>query len=116
MNLQMRFFTILFAATAAVTAQGQLTTTFASNNGQSGNMFDMRPTLAPVTIDDFDVNLDTGTWDMEVWVVTSGGSHVGNEQNSAAWTLVASIPGVVSNGPNVATPLGSSSTSPLLVA
>ena len=103
--LQMRFLSILFAATAAVTAQSPLTTTFASNNGQAGNMFDVRPTSAPVTIDDFDVNLAAGTWDLEIYTVIGGGSHVGNEQNPAAWQLVASIPGVVSAGPNVPTPL-----------
>lgn len=101
----MRFLPILFAATAAVTAQSPLTTTFASNNGQSGNMFDVRPISAPITIDDLDVNLDAGTWDLEIYTVTGGGSHVGNEQNAAAWTLVATVPGVVSAGANVPTPL-----------
>ncbi|MGC6489052.1 MAG: hypothetical protein ACON4Z_15495, partial [Planctomycetota bacterium] len=46
---------------------GSLTTTFASNNGQAGNMFDLRPGNAPVVIDCFDVNLDAGTWDLEVY-------------------------------------------------
>ena len=102
----MRFLPILFAATAAVTAQSPLTTTFASNNGQAGNMFDLRPISAPITVDDFDVNLDTGTWDIEVYTVTGGGSHVGLEQNAGAWTLVATVPGVVSLGQDVPTPLG----------
>jgi hypothetical protein len=102
----MRTLSILFAATAAVTAQSPLTTTFASNNGQSGNMFDLRPISAPIIVDDFDINCDAGTWDVEVYTLAAGGSHVGQEQNPGAWTLVASIPGVVSAGANVPTPLG----------
>jgi len=87
-----------------------LTTTFSSNNGQAGNMFDLRVAsgTAPVVIDDFDVNLDSGNWDLEIYTTTSGGSHVGVEQDATAWTLVASIPGVVSNGANTPTPLGQS--------
>ncbi|MGC6488631.1 MAG: hypothetical protein ACON4Z_13370, partial [Planctomycetota bacterium] len=82
-----------------------LTTTFASNNGQAGNMFDLRPGNAPVVIDCFDVNLDAGTWDLEVYTTTSGGSHVGIEQDPTAWTLLATVPGVTSLGPDFPTPL-----------
>ena len=89
---------------AFATAQSPLTTTFASNNGQAGNMFDLR-SLTDIVVDSFDVNLDSGTWDLEVWT-SNAGSHVGVEQDATQWTQVASFPGVVSNGADVPTPLG----------
>ena len=90
-------------ASAAV-CQSPLTTTFASNNGQSGNMFDVGATnAAGVTIKNFEVNLDAGAWDLEVYVSNTGGTHVGNEMNSAAWNLVGTAAGVVSAGVNLPT-------------
>ena len=89
---------------AVATAQSPLTTTFAANNGQAGNMFDLRP-LTDVVVDSFDVNLNSGTFDLEVWT-SNAGSFIGVEQDATQWTLVASFPGVVSNGPDVPTPLG----------
>ena len=84
---------------------GALTTTFAHNNGQAGNMFDLRPGNAPLVVDCFDVNLDAGTWDLEIYTTTSGGSHVGIEQDPTAWTLLATVTGVNSLGAGVPTPL-----------
>ena len=104
----MRFLSILLAASAAVTAQSPLTTTFAANNGQAGNMFDLRPINGDIIVTDFDVNLDAGLWDVEIYTVTGGGSHVGNEQNAAAWTLEATISGVTGAGLNLPTSLGAS--------
>ena len=69
-----------------VSAQS-LTTTFVSNNGQSGNMFDI-VALSDVSIENFDCNLDTGPWTVEVYVVSAGGTFAGNEGNAAAWTLI----------------------------
>ena len=82
-----------------------LTTTFASNNGQAGNMFDVRAVDSALTIECLDVNLDAGTWDLEVYTPTNGGSHVGIEQDPTAWTLVGTVTGVESFGANVPTPL-----------
>ena len=83
-----------------------LTTTFAHNNGQAGNMFDIvANNAAGVTIDSFDVNLSSGTFDMEVYVKTAPGTFVGSEGNAADWTLVGSATGIVSNGAGVPTPL-----------
>ena len=93
---------VLFAA--AVVSQSPLTTTFASNNGQAGNMFDIGVTNpAGVTVRNFEVNLDPGTWDLEVYVINTLGTHIGNEQNPAAWNLVGTATGVVSAGTNVPT-------------
>jgi len=96
--------TLALAATAA--AQSPLTTTFAGGNGQDGNMFDLVAIdPAGVTVDYFDVNLDAGTWDMEVYVLTTPGNYLPSVNTAADWTLVGSATGVVSNGPNVPTPL-----------
>lgn len=48
----------LSTLSSAVNAQS-LTTTFASNNGRRGNMFDIQ-TANDLTINSFDVNLVTG--------------------------------------------------------
>ena len=93
----------LLAANTA-TAQLSLTTTFNNNNGQSGNMFDI-VAVTTVTILGFDVNLDSGSWNMEVYVVTGGGTWQGNQTNANAWTLLGTATGVVGAGPGNPTPL-----------
>lgn len=80
-----------------------LTTTFASNNGQSGNMFDLEAINA-VSVAGFDVNLDPGTWNLEIY--HRAGSYVGHETNAASWTLVTTATGVASAGTNLPTPVG----------
>ena len=98
--------TLAVLLTLASLTFGQcLTTTFASNNGQSGNMFDLIATN-DVTINTFDINCDPGTYSVEVYVVTAGGSYAGLHNTPAAWTLVGSASGVVSLGLNVPTPTG----------
>lgn len=81
-----------------------LTTTFAGGNGQNGNMFDV-VALRNVAVHGFDLNLDPGTWNLEVYAVTGGGTCIGKEANASAWTLVGSAAGVVATAANVATPL-----------
>ena len=101
----MRFLPILFAATAAVTAQSPLLTTYAGGNGQSGNMFEVNAlNAAGVTIRSFNVNTNSSTvGDFEVY--TLAGNYAGNENNAAAWTLVGSATGVPCAGFGVATAL-----------
>ncbi len=93
----------LFALPTSAFAQFSLTTTYAGGNGQAGNMFDV-VALNTVTITNFDVNLDPGTWNMEVYAITNGGTYINDVSNPAAWTLVGSATGIVSNGENVPTP------------
>ncbi|MCA9320944.1 MAG: hypothetical protein KDB53_09425 [Planctomycetes bacterium] len=95
---------VLFFLAALAPAQLTLTTTFTSNNGQSGNMFDLVATNA-ILIESFDVNLDAGAWDLEVYRVTGGGSFVPHSASPAAWDLIGSASQVVSNGVDVPTPL-----------
>ncbi|MFK7741393.1 MAG: hypothetical protein AB8H80_13840 [Planctomycetota bacterium] len=100
----------LFAGLAlsslAVAQTPALTTTFAGGNGQSGNMFDIVAlNVDGVTIDYFDVNLDPGTWDLEVYKLTVPGPYQPSVNTAADWTLIGSTTGVVSNGNNVPTQL-----------
>jgi hypothetical protein len=81
-----------------------LTTTFAAGNGQSGNMFDIVG-VQPVIVTGLDLHLAPGTWNLELYTVTAGTTFVGNETNSAAWTLVGAAPNVVSAGTGIGTPL-----------
>ena len=83
---------------------GSLTTMFASNNGQSGNMFDVTVLgTADVTITSFDINCDVGATNFEVYY--KAGTYVGSETTPGAWTLAGSLAGVTCNGLDVPTPL-----------
>ncbi|MCB9831472.1 MAG: hypothetical protein H6807_03285 [Planctomycetes bacterium] len=95
----------ILALVASFASAQSLTTTFASNNGQSGNMFDVKALIQGVFINDFDVNIDVGTWTVDVWAVTGGGTFLGNEGNPAAWTMLASTT-VSSAAQDVPTNLG----------
>ncbi|MDC8001958.1 HYR domain-containing protein, partial [Aequorivita todarodis] len=79
-----------------------LTTTFAGGNGLDGAMFDV-VAVNDLTIDSFDVNLDTGiTDDIEVYFKT--GTWVGFHTDPSAWTLLATT-NVTSVGDGMPTPL-----------
>jgi len=83
-------------------APGSLTTTFASNNGCAGNMFDLQPQVN-MNITSFDIHIfDTST--SEVRVYWRSGTCVGNETSSAGWNLLGSAT-VTGNGGGVPTPL-----------
>lgn len=88
----MRPCTILMATLALIlplAAQCNLTTTFAGGNGANGNMFDVVSTASePIEITGFAVNVGVGSHTIEVWAANNGGTYVGREGNSAAWTLL----------------------------
>jgi len=98
----MRFASILLATAAVATAQSPLTTTFANNNGQDGNMFDL-VAINDVTVSYFEINCDAGTFDFEIY--TKNSAYLPDVNNAGAWTLVGSATGVVGNGPGVPTVL-----------
>ncbi len=81
---------------------GALTTSFADNNGFSGNMFDVMP-LNDITVNSFDVNNSDGSVDYEVYMKT--GSYVGSESTPGDWTLVGTALGVPGAGGGNPTPL-----------
>lgn len=96
------FVAVLFALAAiAGNAQaGVVTTTFSSNNSQSGNMFDVVTLGGPLTVNAFDLNLAQGSWNIEVY--RKSGSWQGHESDPSAWTLIDAA-SVNSAGANVAT-------------
>ncbi|MCA9320557.1 MAG: hypothetical protein KDB53_07470 [Planctomycetes bacterium] len=97
--------------------QFAVSTTFASNNGQAGNMFDIVVTGPnPVTITGFDINANPGTYTVEIWTVdptawtagagTTQGSILQNTTTAttmAEWVMEANVANVVSILPNAAT-------------
>ncbi len=68
---------------------GNIVTTYAGGNGQSGNMFDV-VALSNINVLSFDGNLDVGTHTVEIYYKV--GTHVGFEGTSSAWTLIGSTP------------------------
>ncbi len=94
------------ALLASIATAQSLTTTFAGGNGLAGNMFDVSTLGSSVIIDDLDVNIDAGTFTVDVWAVTGGGSFEPVHGNAAAWTLIGSAPNITSAGPNLPTNLG----------
>ncbi|MCB9915004.1 MAG: hypothetical protein H6828_07630 [Planctomycetes bacterium] len=94
---------LLFAPAAlAQTPQvHSLTTTYTSNNGLDGNMFDVKA-LAPITIVALDGHFNSGSVTIEVYTVP--GTYVGHEFDPSAWTLRGSAT-TTSNGVGVPTPI-----------
>jgi len=78
---------------AAMSASSQatvLTTTYAATVavGSDGNMFDVVTLGGALNVTAFDLNLDAGTWTIEVY--EKAGTWVGFDKNAAAWTLIGS--------------------------
>lgn len=94
------FAAMILAAMSMVANAGVLTTTFASNNGQSGNMFDVVTLGGPLTVTGLDLNLDPGTWTIDVY--KKAGTWVGFSSTPGAWTLIDSA-SVASAGYNTPT-------------
>ena len=86
----------------ALSQCGPLTTPYLDNNGQDGIMFDV-VALQSVNITQFAMDF-TGTTTVEVYGIP--GTHVGNEGNAAAWTLIGTAAGLnASAGTNVIIPV-----------
>jgi len=71
------------------TPPGRLTTNFATNNGSSGNTFDLIPKWSIEEITGIDINTSS-TSTVSVDVYYKSGTCVGYEGDSGAWTLLAS--------------------------
>jgi len=79
---------------------GSITTTFARDNAQDGNMFDVKANSANITITSFDIHVvDTTPVDIEVYY--KPGTYSGFENNAGAWTLLgsATVTGAGSGNP-----------------
>ncbi|MFK7740919.1 MAG: hypothetical protein AB8H80_11410 [Planctomycetota bacterium] len=85
-----------------VAAQSSLTTTFASNASQDGNMFDLIA-VNDVTIRYFDIHCDVGTYDFAIY--TKSGSYGSATNNPSVWSLVGTATDVVGSGIGMPTAL-----------
>lgn len=89
--------------TPTPTPSGELDTPIVNNNGQDGNMFDITATNT-VVITGFEGNIaNVPNATTEYHVFYKRGSHVGFENNSAAWTALAGPLPLVPNTPNALT-------------
>lgn len=80
-------FVVLTLSTSAYSVV--LTTTFASNNGQDGNMFDVNVLNSnALDVSRLDLNLDVGNHTVELY--TRSGTWVGNNTSALGWTLISS--------------------------
>lgn len=82
----------------------ELTTSFTSNNGQDGNMFDI-VALNDVTVCTFDINVDPGSWNVEVYALPTNMPYASAATNAAAWGSPLDSLTVISQGTDVPTPL-----------
>jgi trimeric autotransporter adhesin len=80
---------------------GSITTTFSSNNGHNGNMFDVVTNGNSVDITGFDINTDTSG---QFAIYTRSGSYANSPESSDGWTQVFSG-SVTSQGHDAATPI-----------
>ena len=90
----------------------ELVTTFVSNNGSSGNMFDIKA-LQALSVVEMDINTGA-SGSVTATVYTKAGSYPGFEHNSAEWTPIAST-SVTSQGQDNPTPIPEFNT-PVLVS
>ncbi len=86
----------------ACASGSNLVTIYGTNNAQRGHMFDI-DAINCVTILCFDINLNVGTSNIDIYTKT--GTHVGFENTPGAWTLIGTAPNVTSLGVNAATPI-----------
>ena len=92
---------LALAAPGAAQQVHSLTTTFASGNGQSGNMFDITA-LTDIHVITLDCHFDAGTPLIEVYTIPGG--YSGFEALPSSWTLVGSGT-TTSAGSGLPTPL-----------
>lgn len=100
-SLSLSTFLPFFATSQCLPASNSIATSYTSNNGSRGAMFDLTATNT-VTVTCFDANLYAGTAVYEIYY--KAGSYIGNESNAAAWTFVGSAT-VTSLGAGLPTPL-----------
>ncbi|RYU93601.1 beta strand repeat-containing protein, partial [Emticicia agri] len=87
-------------ADAAVCDGLSLVTTYTTNNGSRGIMFDVKATNT-LTIKYFDANLYAGTATYEIWY--HPGSYLGTEDTPGSWTRIDSVNNIVSEGAGLPT-------------
>ena len=84
---QPRYAVVGTSTPTLATTSGEISTMFAENNGQNGNMFDVTTFAKPVTITSLDVNIAPGTYTMVLYI--KSGTYVGFDTTASAWTEIA---------------------------
>ncbi len=92
---------VYYAPTPAI---GALDTSFSSDGGASGSMFDLTP-ARDLDLDGIDVNIAGAGPTSSVTIRYRTGSSVGFESTSAGWTLLGTDTAAVSPGQDGATPV-----------
>ncbi len=95
------FFLFGFHAAYTQCTPGSAATSYASNNGSRGAMFNITATNT-VIIKSFDGNLYGGTT-ATYEIYYKAGSYVGSETNAAAWTLAGTVNSLYATANNVPT-------------
>merc|ERR1712071_688333 len=85
----------------------ELVSTFNDNNGSGGNMFDIKA-LQELSVTEMDIHT-SAAGNVVATLYTKAGTYVGSENNSGAWTQIASVT-VASQGQGTPTPIPGFST------
>ncbi|WP_166437301.1 T9SS type A sorting domain-containing protein [Niastella caeni] len=83
---------------------GSAATSYTSNNGSRGAMFNITAGASSITITSFDANIYGGTT-ARYEIYYKAGSYVGSETTSGNWTMAGGVNNLTSLGNNVATPI-----------
>lgn len=97
------FFGIGYTLQAQCTASSAATS-YTSNNGSRGAMFNITAGANPITVTSFDVNLYGGTT-ARYEIYYKAGSYVGSETTAANWTMAGGANSVYAAANNVPTPI-----------
>ena len=106
-TIRLLFSLILFGAVYTMQAQctaNSAATSYASNNGSRGAMFNITAGANAVTITSFDVNLYGGTT-ARYEIYYKAGSYVGSETTAANWTMAGGVNNLYVAANNVPTPI-----------
>jgi hypothetical protein len=79
-------------------------TSYVSNNGSRGAMFNITAGASAVTITGFDANIYGGTT-ARYEIYYKAGTYIGSETASGSWTMAGGVNNLTSLGNNVATPI-----------
>lgn len=99
----MRIFTsavVALVLSAASSGAATLQTAYTGTNSSDGIMFDIMGGASSISLTSIDINLEAGDSDLEFYV--KSGSHVGSENTPGDWTLVDSLNGFTTSGPDTA--------------
>lgn len=83
---------------------GSAATSYTSNNGSRGAMFNITAGASPITITSFDANIYGGTT-ARYEIYYKSGSYIGSETTAGNWTMAGGVDNLYSSANNVPTPI-----------